>query len=347
MRYELSQVVDTLDGLVWTASADGLVDFVNRRWCDYTGLALEQVRGQGWQSVFHSEDLPTLLQDGASSRASGEPHDTEARMRRFDGVYRWFLIRALPLADPAGQVVGWCGLNIDIEERRRVVEALQMREQELRDVFDRIPGFVAVADSQGRHEYANSRTLAYTHNTLEKVRGLGFIRSLHPDEQESVRNLWLRCVALGEAMDVEHRMRRFDGSCRWFHARVEPFHDERGQVIRWYGLLTDIDEQRRAEMRCVSANNNYPARCRSRRQTRGGRDYTAARPVRKQGWRHRIGRLECRRARRTCDIAEPTAEKPGGDAGGALRRPTPRRGRPGSTRASYPESAAECARGHE
>ena len=62
-----------------------------------------------------------------------------------------------------------------------------------------------------------------------------------------MRNLWLRCVALGEAMDVEHRMRRFDGSCRWFHARVEPFHDERGQVIRWYGLLTDIDDQRRAE----------------------------------------------------------------------------------------------------
>ena len=109
MQYELSQVIDTLDGLVWTASADGLVDFVNRRWREYTGLGIEEVRGQGWQAAFHSDDLPALLADGASSRAAGGPHDTEARIRRFDGAYRWFLIRALPLTDATGQVVGWCG----------------------------------------------------------------------------------------------------------------------------------------------------------------------------------------------------------------------------------------------
>jgi PAS domain S-box-containing protein len=247
MQYELSQVVDALDGLVWTASADGLVDFVNRRWRDYTGLGLDDVRGQGWQAAFHRDDLPALLEDGASSRASGDPHDTEARMRRFDGEYRWFLIRALPLADTTGRVVGWCGLNIDIEDRKRALEALRVRERELRELPDRIPGFIAVADSGGRHEYASKRTLAYTHNTLDAISGLGFIGSLHPEEQEPVKSLWLRCVARGEAMDVEHRMRRFDGVYRWFHTRVEPFRDAAGQIVRWYGLLTDIDDQRRAE----------------------------------------------------------------------------------------------------
>jgi hypothetical protein len=247
MQYELSQVIDTLDGLVWTASADGMVDFVNRRWREYTGLGIEEVRGQGWQAAFHSDDLPALLADGASSRASGGPHDTEARIRRFDGAYRWFLIRALPLTDATGQVVGWCGLNIDIEDRKRALQELRVRESELRELLDRIPGFVAVADSRGQHQYASKRTLAYTHNTLEQISGLGFIGSLHPDEQESVKSLWLRCVALTEAMDVEHRMRRHDGVYRWFHTRVEPFRDERGQIVRWYGLLTDIDDQRRAE----------------------------------------------------------------------------------------------------
>jgi PAS domain S-box-containing protein len=245
MKSELSQVVDTLDGLVWTARADGRVDFVNRRWCEYTGLGIDDARDQGWQSVFHSDDLPALLNDGASSRASSQAHDTEARMRRFDGEYRWFLIRALPLKDASGEVVGWCGLNIDIEDRKRAEEALRVSERELRELIDRVPGLLAVADSQGRHEYASKRTLAYTHNSLEQVRGLGFINSLHPDEQDRVRQIWLNCVARGEAMDVEHRMRRFDGVYRWFHTRVEPFRDEAGNITRWYGLLTDIDEQRR------------------------------------------------------------------------------------------------------
>jgi PAS domain S-box-containing protein len=124
---------------------------------------------------------------------------------------------------------------------------VRARERELRELLDRIPGVVAVADAQGRHEYASKRTLAYTHNTLEQIRGLGFIDSLHPDERDPVRQLWLRCVALGEPMDVEHRMRRFDGTYRWFHTRVEPFRDEHGEIIRWYGLLTDIDNQRRTE----------------------------------------------------------------------------------------------------
>lgn len=247
MKNELSQVVDTLDGLVWTARADGRVDFVNRRWCEYTGLGIDDARDQGWQSVFHSDDLPALLNDGASSRASSQAHDTEARMRRFDGEYRWFLIRALPLKDASGEVVGWCGLNIDIEDRKRAEEALRISERELRELIDRVPGLLAVADSQGRHEYASKRTLAYTHNSLEQVRGLGFINSLHPDEQDRVRQIWLNCVARGEAMDVEHRMRRFDGVYRWFHTRVEPFRDEAGNITRWYGLLTDIDEQRRVE----------------------------------------------------------------------------------------------------
>jgi len=247
MKYELIKVVDALDGLIWTASADGLVDFVNRRWTEYTGFGLEQAQGQGWQAAFHPDDLPTLLDDGASCRDSGKAGDTEARMRRFDGEYRWFLIRALPLSDASGQVIGWCGLNIDIEDRKRALEALRERERELQDLFDRVPGFLAVADAQGRYEYGNSRALGYTRNTLEKVRGLGFIGSLHPDEQEPVKNLWLRCVELGEAMDVVHRMRRFDGVYRWFHTRVEPFRGDDGRILRWYGLLTDIDDQRRAE----------------------------------------------------------------------------------------------------
>jgi PAS domain S-box-containing protein len=103
MGHELSRLVDTLPGLVWTALADGHVDFVNQGWCEYTGLSRDEVRGLGWQRVIHSEDLPQLLERWRSIQDSGKPGDMEARLRRFDGEYRWFLIRTSPVADASGR----------------------------------------------------------------------------------------------------------------------------------------------------------------------------------------------------------------------------------------------------
>src|SRR5690349_18529171 len=119
MDIELSRVVDALPGLVWTALPDGNVDFLNQRWCEYTGLSATDARGQGWLAAVHAEDLPELLERWRSVLTSGEPGEMEARLRRSDGEYRWFLLRACPLADASGQLVKWCGMNTDIEERRQ------------------------------------------------------------------------------------------------------------------------------------------------------------------------------------------------------------------------------------
>ncbi len=123
MENELSRVVDALPGLVWTALPDGQIDFLNQRWREYTGLSVDEAYGRGWQTAIHPEDLPELLERWRSILASGEPSEMEARLRRFDGEYRWFLFRACPLADASGQVVKWCGMSIDIEDRKRAEEA--------------------------------------------------------------------------------------------------------------------------------------------------------------------------------------------------------------------------------
>src|SRR3984893_16655266 len=134
MENELSRVVDALPGLVWTARPGGYIDFLNQRWCEYTGLGVEEglgvdeAYGQGWQTAIHPEDLPELLERWRSILASGEPGEMEARLRRFGGEYRWFLFRICPLADMSGRVVKWCGMNIDIEDRKRAEEALRARE---------------------------------------------------------------------------------------------------------------------------------------------------------------------------------------------------------------------------
>ena len=129
MKDEL-KAIDTIPGFVWSALPDGRVDFLNRRWRDYTGLSLQDASGQGWQSAIHPEDLPQLVEYWSSLLKAREPGEFEARFRRSDGTFRWFLIRAVPLCDESGRVVKWYGQNTDIEDRKRA-ETLLAGEKRL------------------------------------------------------------------------------------------------------------------------------------------------------------------------------------------------------------------------
>ncbi|MBW4661593.1 MAG: GAF domain-containing protein [Drouetiella hepatica Uher 2000/2452] len=122
--------VDSIPELVWTSRSDGHIDFLNQRWREYTGLNLEEASGWGWQQAVLPQDLVRLLTYWNSILASGEPGETEARLRRHDGDYRWFLFRAIPLRDAAGAVLKWYGTNTDIEDRKRA-EALLAGEKQI------------------------------------------------------------------------------------------------------------------------------------------------------------------------------------------------------------------------
>src|SRR5918997_1039939 len=119
MENELSRIMDALPGFVWSALPDGNVDFLNQRWREYTGLSLEEACGWGWQVAVHPEDLPELLERCQSILASEQPGEAEARLRRHDGEYRWFLFRAHPLRDELGNIVKWYGTNTDIDGWKR------------------------------------------------------------------------------------------------------------------------------------------------------------------------------------------------------------------------------------
>jgi PAS domain S-box-containing protein len=112
-------VLDTIPTLAWAAREDGSADFFNQRWLEYTGLSAEQARDWGWTAALHSDDLNRLVDYWRSVLASGQPGEIEGRLRRFDGVYRWFLFRATPSFDNDGKVVKWFGTNTDIEDRKR------------------------------------------------------------------------------------------------------------------------------------------------------------------------------------------------------------------------------------
>jgi len=125
-------VINAIPAQVWRADPDGRIQFVNDVWLDYTGLSVDQTLEWAWTTgdVIHPDDLPGLLDTWRRVLASGQPDEAETRVRRSDGEYRWFLIRAVPVRSDDGVVVGWYGTNTDIEDRKRA-EALLTGENQL------------------------------------------------------------------------------------------------------------------------------------------------------------------------------------------------------------------------
>jgi PAS domain S-box-containing protein len=108
-------IADAVPQMMWSALADGYLDWYNARWYEYTGQTREEAAGWGWQAVHHPVDLPGVMEAWPGSIASGEPFEMEFRLRRADGVFRWFLTRAIPVRDAAGAIVRWYGSNTDID----------------------------------------------------------------------------------------------------------------------------------------------------------------------------------------------------------------------------------------
>src|SRR2546426_1935880 len=126
----LRLTIDTIPVLAWCSRPDGSNEFLNQRWLDYTGLTIEEARGWGWKVAIHPDDLPQLLDVWKGLPASGKPAELEARLRRADGAYRWFLFRVEPLRDAQGTIVKWYGTNTDIDDRKRA-ETLLAGENEI------------------------------------------------------------------------------------------------------------------------------------------------------------------------------------------------------------------------
>jgi len=252
---KLRQVIDTIPTLAWSILPDGSNEFLNKRWHEYTGLSAAQSHGSGWQVAVHPEDRVLLLQKWQGLLASGEPGEMEARLRRYDGVFRWFLMRVEPLRDDTGKIVRWYGTCTDIETLKQTEAQLREDERELRRITDLIPQAIVVQDPSGTPIYANQATLDYTGLTAEDVIAPLFReRIFHPDDLERLREQRKAALGRGLPFEIEQRARRNDGQYRWFLIRYNPFRNDQGLVTRWYATGTDIDDRVRAEERTRNEN---------------------------------------------------------------------------------------------
>jgi PAS domain S-box-containing protein len=247
MENDISRVANALPGLVWTALPDGQIDFLNHRWCEYTGLSLDEGCGHAWRTAIHPEDLPKLVDCWRSIVSSGEPGEMEARLRRFDGEYRWFLMSSSPMRNEAGQIVKWHGLNTDIEDRTRAEEALRLHELSLNLIVESIPVPIAVTTPSGEVEALNRPTLEYFGETFQELKGWKTSDVVHPDDLQHTIAAQRQAHATGHAYSVQSRHRRADGIYGWFTVLGFPLRDTQGRILRWFHLLIDIDDRKRAE----------------------------------------------------------------------------------------------------
>src|SRR5579864_2297674 len=270
-----TQDVDAIPTLVWSARPDGSAEFFNRRWLDYTGLSAEKALNWGWSAALHTDDRDRLMDFWRHLLASGEAGEIEARLRRHDGDYRWFVFRVEPARDNRGDIFKWYGANTDIEDRKRAEalfaaekrtlemiaiegersqEALRSASEEIRNsearllkIIDTIPTHAWCTLPDGTGIFWNRRWLEYTGLSLEVLRGWGWQNASHPEDLKKITDKWLGDLAAGQPGEVEGRLRRFDGVYRWFLFRAEPLRDESGNIVNWYGTDTDIDDLKRAE----------------------------------------------------------------------------------------------------
>ena len=180
----LRLIIDTIPTMAWSLRPDGAVDFVNRRWMDYTGLSLEEELAEPTRPM-HPEDRPGAMKDWLAHRSAGEAYESEMRLRRADGEYRWFLVRTVPLRDEQRNIIKWFGTSTEIEDRKQAEKALYRSFEQLRALTGRL---------QSVREEERARMAREIHDELGqaltaiKIELSALVNDLSPEQKQPFRS---------------------------------------------------------------------------------------------------------------------------------------------------------------
>ena len=194
MKVDFGDIVEALPGLVWTTQDDGRSDFVNRGWREYTGLGLDEAIDLGWQKAIHPDDLTSFVQSWDLIRQSGIARDIDARLRRFDGHYRWFVFRPSRLPQVDGGDERWCWLGSYGDESA-------ILDGRLRRLLDTIPLQMGFLNTSMILEFANLKSLQDFNMTFEQLNQWTSSGIIHADDHET-NNKTYRGSALGQDLRV-------------------------------------------------------------------------------------------------------------------------------------------------
>ena len=241
-------VIDTVPALVWRSRHDGTAEFFNQPSLDYTGLSSDHALNGGWAEAFHPDDMARLLEMWRTMRRSGMRGETEARLRRFDGEYRWFLFRAEPMRDEAGNVTKWYGSATDIEDRKLAEVALRESEQRFRDYAETASDWLWETGPDHRVTRVSEHLNAVG---IMPSRLTGVARWDIATDVESEPEKWRLHRAMLDAhqpfRDFVYRMASGSGSPVYVQTSGKPIYDANGNFLGYRGTGTDITATIRAD----------------------------------------------------------------------------------------------------
>ncbi len=247
---EFHALADNIAQLAWMADETGDVFWYNKRWFEYTGSTLDEVKGWGWQDLHDPEHRPRVVESFRRSIERGDPWEETFPLRGRDGKHRWFLSRAIPIKDGTGRVIRWFGTNTDITEQRETETKLRAAEARLRLAME--------ATRLGTWDLNLVTGEAQWSPGMKGIFGVQFqppvggsLDRIHPEDRRAVEAMLARSRDPGGdgQFASEYRVRvDAGGELRWVASRGRTFFDDHRRPVRMVGTTLDITPRKRAEI---------------------------------------------------------------------------------------------------
>ncbi|NYF80626.1 PAS domain-containing protein [Granulicella arctica] len=243
-------ILNTIPIVAFVCAADGTLEFYNQCWLDYTGFTLEQSLGDGWMAALHPDDLGELLAKRRARLANGKAAEHEARIRRFDGQYRWFVIRVAPLRNQSGDVEKWYGACTDIEGQKVEEQNLKRSERyllEAQQLSHCGSWSWNVRTRTGFWSQELFHILGYDPETISPTLEL-FLARVHPEDRPRMEAV-VKVEMSGSDADLpsDYRIVLPDGTIKHLHAIAHPVRNDLGEVVEVVGSSMDVTERYRNE----------------------------------------------------------------------------------------------------
>ncbi|MDB5833272.1 MAG: sensor histidine kinase [Caballeronia sp.] len=242
----LQSVSNLFPGHAWTVLPNGSIEYLSPSLCEYTGI--KEVHSYDiFRAAIHPDDHQANDRYWDALVSGNDEGELEFRLRRSDGIYRWFLCRVKAIRSDSGRLLRWVVVSWDIHDRKTAEFFLRAEEETYRRIVDSVPACVYVGGPTGELLYVNKVGVANLGRPLEEIVGDGWMTSIHPDDVQAARQQWNASIAACEPVVLAVRMLQHDGVYRWQHLLAEPSRCSNGDVINWYLIGIEIEETIKAQ----------------------------------------------------------------------------------------------------
>jgi len=240
---------ETIKYGIWINDPVGNNIYASQSFLDLVGINQAECSGLDWSYVLHPDEREATIAAWLECVRTKNPWYREQRYFGTDQKYHHVLACGNPVYGDQGEVICWAGINLDVSRFKETEASLRASEERYRSLVELIPQLVWTADRDGKVLDVNQRWLDYTGVTslAEVIENFGLRSLIHEDDREFLREAWHHCQNSGIPLQAESRIRQHDGVYRWYLHQAVPQKNESGEVLKWYGACTDIDEQKQLE----------------------------------------------------------------------------------------------------